>query len=153
MARAHKRIGIAAALGLLAAASPAQSPPDRRDVETAAYRLIVHPQNPRRLVSRAFVRDAFLKKTITWDDGEMIRPADLARPYASRGRFERELLGKTPAQLRAYWNQQIFSGKGVPPPALESEAAVIAYVRRHPGSLAYLPVSASTEGVAVVGIK
>jgi hypothetical protein len=153
--RRQSTIRVAAALAVLVAAHPApgQQPAERRDTETAAYRVIVHPRNPHRVLSRSFLRDAFLRKSVTWPDGETIRPADLSRPYAARARFELEIVGKTPAQLRAYWNQQVFSGKGVPPPALDSEAAVLAYVRRHRGSVAYVPATASTEGVAVVAIK
>lgn len=147
------RVAVALAVMVVADPAPGQEPADRRDTAATAYRVIVNPRNPRRVLSRSFLRDAFLRKSITWSDGETIRPADLARPYASRARFELEIVGKTPAQLRAYWNQQVFSGKGVPPPALDSEAAVLAYVRRHRGSVAYLPATASTEGVAVVAVK
>lgn len=128
------------------AASADARPPDE-------YRVIVHPGNRQRALTRSFVRSVYLKKTTAWWDGQTIRPVGLSRRFPARERFVREVLNKTPAQLRAYWNQQIFSGKGVPPPDVDSEAAVIAHVLRNPGAIGYLPATADPGSAAVVNVK
>jgi hypothetical protein len=124
-----------------------------RDARDDEFRVIVNPANRTRALSRAFVRGAYLKKATTWDDGEALHPVGLSKRFAARERFAREVLNKTPSQLRAYWNQQIFSGKGVPPPELDSEAAVIAYVLRHRGAVGYLPAGVDPAGAAVVALE
>jgi hypothetical protein len=60
---------------------------------------------------------------------------------------------KTPAQLKSYWNQQIFSGKGVPPPEADTASAVISYVLAHKGAVGYLPANVEARGVKVVKVK
>ena len=42
-----------------------------------------------------------------------------------------------------YWQRQIFSGRGTPPPIKESDAEVIAFVAANPGAIGY--VSADAE--------
>jgi ABC-type phosphate transport system substrate-binding protein len=117
------------------------------------YQIIVHPSNPQRVLGRAFLRGVYLKKNTTWPSGETIRPVGLGKRYPARERFAREVLNKSPAQLRAYWNQQIFSGKGVPPPEYDSEAAVIAFVTRNRGAVGFLPAAADPGGAVTVTIK
>jgi hypothetical protein len=60
---------------------------------------------------------------------------------------------KTLTQLRSYWNQQIFSGKGVPPPELDSEAAVIRYVLSNRGAIGYLPPGVNPGAAKVVPMR
>lgn len=123
------------------------------ETATAEFQVIVNPKNPMREIDRGFLRSAFLKKSTAWTDGETIRPVDLTRRFAARPRFTKVVLQKTPSQLRAYWNQQIFSGKGVPPPEVDTEAAMIAYVMRTRGAVGYLPVGADPQGAAVVRLR
>jgi hypothetical protein len=117
------------------------------------YVVVVNPGNPIRVVNREFLRAVYLKKRTSWWDGETIRPVGLSNRFPSRQRFAREILRKSPAQLRAYWNQQIFSGKGVPPLEFHSHAAVIAYVLRNHGAIAFLPASVDPDGAAVVTVQ
>jgi len=117
------------------------------------YKVIVNANNPVTEVDRDFLRDAFLKKAEEWGHGETIRPVDLASRFPSRERFGREVLRKTPSQLKSYWNQQIFSGKGVPPPEADSVAAVVAFVVANPGAVGYVPMDTAVDGAKVVRIR
>lgn len=136
---------VAAAVGLGFAVAAANSAAD--------YKVIVHPDNPVTELDRQFLRDAYLRKASGWRNGQTIRPIDLTTAFAVRGRFSQEVLRKTPAQLKSYWNQQIFSGKGVPPPETDSTAAVVSYVVANPGAVGYLPIEASSGGAKVVEVK
>ncbi|MBI4819979.1 MAG: hypothetical protein HY791_27135 [Deltaproteobacteria bacterium] len=102
------------------------------------YRLIVHPENPATKVTRSVLADAFLKKVTRWPDGELIRPVDLHVESPVRLRFDEQVIGKSIAAVKSYWQQQIFSGRDVPPPELNSEVAVVEYVRTHRGALGYV---------------
>lgn len=117
------------------------------------YKVIVHPSNPATQVSRSFVRDAFLKKAIEWQGGRAVRPVDLSSRFSVHRWFVGDVLRKTEAQLRIYWTQQIFSGKGVPPPRAESPAAVIRYVLANPGAIGYLPGNTSHGAAKVVVVR
>ena len=117
------------------------------------FKIIVNPENRVDAVSREFLRNAYLKKATTWGPGGTIRPVDLTSKLPVRDQFTHDVIKKTPAQLKTYWNQQIFSGKGVPPPEADSVQAVISYVLANPGAVGYLPVDVDPGKAKVVGIK
>lgn len=120
---------------------------------TDDYKVVVNPGNPIGEVDRAFLREAYLRRATDWTTGDPIRPIDLASRFAARERFAADVLKKTPAQLKRYWSQQIFSGKGVPPPEAESPAAAVAYVLGNPGAIAYVPIDADTGRAKVIGVR
>lgn len=121
--------------------------------EETKLKVIVHPDNPATSVSRAFLRDAFLKKSTEWKGGEAILPVDLAWRFPERRAFTEEVLQKTPTQVKNYWNQQIFSGKGVPPPEADSPRAVIGYVLANPGAVGYIPANVDAQGAKVLAVQ
>jgi hypothetical protein len=141
----HLVLFVAVALAGATAGDPVAAPDD--------YKVVVNPGNPITAVDRGFLREAYLRRAVDWTSGEPIRPIDLATRFAVRERFVIDVLKKTPAQLKRYWNQQIFSGKGVPPPEAESTAAAVAYVLGNPGAVAYLPRDADTGRAKVIGVK
>jgi ABC-type phosphate transport system substrate-binding protein len=115
--------------------------------------VIVNPDNPIESVPRDFLRDAFLKKATEWGRGDTIRPIDLSGRFPARGKFTHDVLRKTSSQLRSYWSQQIFSGKGVPPPEVDSVADVIGYVLANPGAIGYLPDGTDPGRAKVIKVR
>src|ERR1043165_1093399 len=98
------------------------------------FKVIVNAANPMDVVDRDVLRDAYLKKTAAWKSGTTIHPIDLVRKFPARDQFTEHVVGKTPTQLKKYWAQQIFSGKGVPPPEVDSVDKVIEYVVANKGA-------------------
>lgn len=141
-------LGSALALALLSAASLAQAPPGR-----PGYRLIVNANNPVTSLDRRFVEDAFLKKIKSWPDGETLRPVDLPLRSEIRERFSDEVLRRPLAALQAYWQQRIFSGRDVPPPAVDADADVVKYVGRFEGGIGYVSASAPLAGTKAVPLR
>ena len=121
--------------------------------QDAAFKVIVNPKNPVAAIDRDLLRNAFLKKEAAWKGGETIRPIDLSTKFAVRDQFTRAVLTKTPAQLKTYWNQQIFSGKGVPPPEGTTPSDVVAYVIANPGAVGYVPANIDLHGAKVIEVK
>ena len=117
-----------------------------------SYKVIVNPSNPVKVLDRDFLRDVYLKKAVDWNQGQSIRPIDLSTRFAAHDRFRDDVIRKTSSQLKSYWNQQIFSGKGVPPPEADSTADVIAYVLANPGAVGYLPPNVDPGGAKVIGV-
>jgi hypothetical protein len=113
----------------------------------------VHPTNPTRELTRPFLRDAFLKRSTQWSHGPTLRPVDFVPRAPVREVFSRDVLGRGVAEVKRYWQQQIFSGKNVPPPELDSEADVIAFVLKHEGAIGYLPAGAHAAGARVVAVR
>ena len=117
------------------------------------FKVIVNPQNTVEEVDRDFLRDAYLKKATEWSGGTAVRPIDLSSKFNVRDSFVERVLRKTPSQLKKYWNQQIFSGKGVPPPEAGSTADVIEYVMANKGAVGYLPANADPGKARVIKVR
>lgn len=129
---------------LLSASALAQAP---------AYRVIVHPSNAVASLSRDQLADAFLKKVTRWPSGEAIRPVDLHSGASARQKFVHDVLRRSLAAVRSYWQQLIFSGRNIPPPELDSDAAVIAYVLKYPGAIGYVSGDANVADAKVIAVK
>jgi ABC-type phosphate transport system substrate-binding protein len=115
--------------------------------------VIVNAKHPAKELEKKVVADAFLKKRTLWGDNTAILPVDQKKSSAIRAQFTRRILERSPASVRTYWNQLIFSGRGVPPPELESDAAIVAYVARHRGAIGYVSATAKLEGVKSVVVR
>jgi hypothetical protein len=118
-----------------------------------AFKLIVHPSNSVSVVDASFVRAAYLKQVVFWPHGRPLRPVDTVGPDWVRERFITQVLRRTPAQLRSYWTQRIFSGTGLPPVEVASPEHAIAYVRTHVGAIAFIPASVDPQGTKVVVVR
>lgn len=118
-----------------------------------AFKIIANPQVSADAVDRDFVRDAYLKKSTEWPNGDTLHPIDLAAKFREHDRFTEQVIRKTPAQLRTYWNQQIFSGKGVPPPEADAVEDVIDYVVSTKGAIGYVPADADAGKAKVLKLR
>jgi hypothetical protein len=138
-------LGALPALGFALRARSEEAAPD--------FRVVVHPDHTGGAVERAFLADAFLKKVTRWPGGETIRPADLRANSPARKRFTEVVLKRSVGAVRSYWQQRIFSGRDVPPPELDSDEAVLAFVAKHPGAVGYVSGAAKVQGVRELSIR
>ena len=102
------------------------------------FTVIVNAANPLASMQRDDVAKLFLKKTVSWESGQAASPVELPAAAKAREAFARTVLNKSIAQVRSYWQQQIFSGRDVPPPEKQSENDVVAFVRSNPGAIGYV---------------
>jgi hypothetical protein len=121
--------------------------------QAPAFRVIAHPSRPERVVDRSFLADAFLKKVTRWANGELIRPVDLRPQAVARERFTARVLKRSVGAVRSYWQQRIFSGRDLPPPELDSDDAVLAFVAKSPGAVGYVSGSVKLHGVSELAIQ
>jgi hypothetical protein len=128
---------LVAVLGARPAGGAAPAPP--RD---PGYVVVVHATNPSAALPREQVARLFLRKVKRWPSGAAAEPVDLAPGAPARDAFTREVLGKSVATVRAYWQQRIFSGAEVPPPEKAAEADALEFVRTHPAAVGYVSTAA-----------
>lgn len=115
--------------------------------------VVVNEQNPVSTIPRALVSRFFLKKVSRWDSGAVALPVDLPADSPVRDAFTRRVLSKTVGSVKAYWQQQIFSGRDVPPPEKPGEEAVLEFVLLNPAAIAYVsPLATLPRGVRAVGV-
>ena len=120
---------------------------------SAPYRVIANSGNPSTAVDRRFLVDAFLKKTTRWPTDAVIRPVDLDPDSPVRRRFSEEVIQRSVSAVKGYWQQQIFSGRDVPPPEFDSDEDVVKYVVGHAGAVGYVSSGANITGVKVLTVK
>ncbi len=117
---------------------------------TGSYVVIVHPDNQAKAVSKKRVSRLLLKEIAKWDGGQSAQPVDLDSNSETRRDFSRDVHGRSVASIKNYWQRRIFSGRGVPPPEVATDLAVISHVRSHPGGIGYVSASARLTGVRVL---
>lgn len=122
-------------LSLILTVSVLSSPPVAGAQE---FTVIVNAANPVASMPRDDVAKLFLKKTIAWESGQAVSPVELPVAAKAREAFAHAVLNKSISQVKSYWQQQIFSGKDVPPPEKQSENDVVAFVRSNPGAIGYV---------------
>ena len=115
------------------------------------YKVIVNPSNPVSSMSREDVARIFLKKTTKFPDGRRALPVDLAIDSSIRENFSRDIHGKSASAVDAYWQQQIFAGRDVPP-VQKGEGAALDFVRSNGSGISYVSPGTNTDSVKVVAI-
>lgn len=131
----------------LTAATPFQTQPE-------GYKLVVHASNPVSLLARPQASDLFLKRATRWPSGRPVVPVDLTERNPARQAFSREIHGRSTAAIKSYWQQMIFSGRGVPPVERGTDAEVLAFVRDHPDAIGYVSASVSVgSAVKVIRVR
>ncbi len=148
MRRALSLLVILSALDLLAAARGRVVEPP-----AAPFLVIVHPSNEETTFTRRALSLLFLKKVTKWKDGRSVVPFDLADASPTRATFSQLVHGRHVPAIKSYWQQQIFSGRAIPPRELDSEEEVVGLVARTPGAVAYVSASTSLKGVKIVKLE
>lgn len=118
-----------------------------------SWKLVVHPSMPVGSMAREDVAKLFLKKVVRMPDGRQATPVDLPERSPVREAFGREVLKKSPSSAKAYWQQEIFSGRAVPPIVKASDADVVRYVSENRSAIGYVSAGADVAGVKVVTVE
>lgn len=119
----------------------------------ADYKVIVNNANGKSSLAKKELVQLFMKKTPQWSDGTPVVAVDQTEKSTVRERFTQEIHGKSVSAVKSYWQQQIFSGRDVPPVEKSSDAQVIAFVKQNPGAIGYVAAGADTAGVKVVTVQ
>lgn len=109
--------------------------------------------NPRLDVSsltEQMVGDLYLGRAVQLNTGQRVEVIDLPVGHPVRDEFYSTVLGRDPAQIRAYWAKRIFTGKGSPPAVRPDEVSVVRWVAEAPGRIGYVRASALTDDVKVL---
>ena len=77
-------------------------------------------------------------------------PIDQAEGSVAREEFYTRFLGKSPAQVKAYWAKIIFTGRGQPPKEVASSIEVKKRVAENPNAIGYIDQSHVDESVRVL---
>jgi ABC-type phosphate transport system substrate-binding protein len=121
--------------------------------QTLDFKVVVNSANVVTALPRETIKRMFLKKTTMWPDGQTVEPVDQHSDSVGRRAFSKTMLGRDSTEIAAYWNQLIFSGRGLPPVTKATESEVLSYVRDKPNAIGYVTSDAKIgDGVKVVRV-
>jgi ABC-type phosphate transport system substrate-binding protein len=129
-------LGLIVMVGVSALGLRADDPP---------FLIVVHRSNPAVSMTRAELSAIYMKRKSDW------QPVDQPASARVRERFSRAVHGKSVAYVTRYWQRLIFSGRGIPPRQLPSDAAVIEFVKNNPNAIGYI-AAGPAEGVKVITV-
>ncbi len=138
---------LSAAVGLLLLLGGAEQ------LSAQAYQVVVNAGNSVASMTARDLSRVFQKKTTRWDNGQTVIPVDLSENSSVRAAFSRGVHGKSVSALKAYWQRQIFSGRGVPPVEKVSNTEVLQYVAANASAIGYVSANVTVgRGVKVIQV-
>ncbi|TVP52442.1 MAG: phosphate ABC transporter substrate-binding protein [Halomonadaceae bacterium] len=105
--------------------------------------IIAHPSGVSGL-SENEVRNIYLNRNRSATPIEMVQGTD------ERAAFHSSVTGRTEAQLRSFWAQQMFTGEGEPPEEVSSASAMKSAVANDPSAIGYLMADDVDDSVTVI---
>jgi ABC-type phosphate transport system substrate-binding protein len=111
---------------------------------------VVSAKSPITALSMSQVADIFFGKATRFPNGVQAFPVDQAEGSAVRDEFYTKVVGKTAAQIKAYWSKIIFTGRGQPPPSVSSDIEMKKRISDNPAAIGYIDRSSVDDSVRVV---
>lgn len=111
-------------------------------------RLITSPEHDAAALDRTLVRAIFNGRLRQWPDGAPVRAFVMPDNSPEHARFCREVLGTYPYLLRNVWDRLVFTGTGIAPTTVDSEAEMRRRVQQTPGAIGYVGTVDPASGEA-----
>ena len=119
----------------------------------AGFKVVVNAGVRAGTMTRQELSDLFLKKTARWPAGESVQPVDQSEMTRVRLAFAKEVHQRSLGELRTYWQQRLFAGRGAPPLVKASDAEVVAFVKANAGAVGYVSADAVVDGVGLLHLE
>jgi ABC-type phosphate transport system substrate-binding protein len=115
--------------------------------------VVVSARRPLTALSRSELTDIFLGRRSRFPDGGEAVPVDLRGGAEARTEFYSTYLGRSAAQMKAYWSKMIFTGRGSPPREVPDAVEMRRLVAEDPRSIGYLERSLADDTVKILRIE
>ena len=116
------------------------------EAQDVAIKVVVNEANPVTSLSSREVSQLFLKKKDRFEGGFRAIPVDQTLESAVRESFSKKVLKREASAIQGYWMKMVFSGLGVPPQELRSDAEVLDFVAHNVGAIGYVAATAPAVG-------
>jgi ABC-type phosphate transport system substrate-binding protein len=103
----------------------------------ADLHIIVNNSSPRREISNKELKRIYLNRKNRWGYGAAIERVVLKFGHTHK-EFCKTILKRPARKFDRFWIKQIFTGKGLAPKSLGSDAEVIDYVQNHANAIGYI---------------
>lgn len=120
------------------------------DVALADIVVITHPQSAVTSLTREQVVDIYMGRSSTFPNGRPAIAFDMKSDQPIRTTFYQKLVGKSVAQINAYWARLLFTGSATPPMALKDSAMMLHMVQENRDAIGYIDSAEATGKLNVV---
>lgn len=117
----------------------------------AAIVVIVNKDNPINTFSQRELVDLYMGRNLYFPDGNLAVRLDHAPTSPIREDFYQQLVGKSVAEVNAYWARLLFTGRASPPQVLDNSHKVIETVHKNRNAIGYIREEDLVDSVKVVG--
>ena len=104
--------------------------------------VVVHPENPVKVMEQSDLRPIVRTEKITWDDGSTIQPINLPESDLTRHGFDSAVLGLDPERVARFWVDRKIRGGNRPPMKAPNPSVVLLAVSKKKDAIGYLPAEA-----------
>lgn len=118
----------------------------------AGVKVIANPSVQTSVVSSEEIKGIFLATKTSLPDGGHVEPV-LLKSGAVHTAFVKQFIGRSDAALETYYRSLVFTGKGLMPRILASDAEVVGYVMKTKGAVGYVSAAAAASGVRTLEVK
>jgi hypothetical protein len=123
-------------LAVLVVAGAVATPADGQ--QDPAFVVIVNSANPVDSISVDQLSKIFLRKIRQWESNRTIQVVEQRMSSRIRAVFAEQVHRRSAAAVSAYWQQQIFSGRAVPPPERSTNREIVDYVAASIDAIGYV---------------
>jgi ABC-type phosphate transport system substrate-binding protein len=113
--------------------------------------VIVNPALQLTALDEDALKDIYLGKKTSWDDGSRVVVVVLKEGPSHDHLLQR--LNKSSPQFLTGWKKLVFTGKGTMPEMVESEDALVAMVSKTPGAIGFIDKGRLKDGVKALPLK
>lgn len=115
---------------------------------SADIAIIVNPANTAE-ISTDDIKSLFSGRQKSFSNGKTALLLSLEEDNPTRSEFHDAVLGKSDAQMKAYWSKLLFTGKGTPPKET-SVAEMLELIADNPNTIGYIDAASVNGNVKVI---
>lgn len=112
--------------------------------------MIVNAENTVNDFNQRQLVDLYMGRDLYFPNGQMALRLDQSPDSKVRKNFYANLVGKSVAQVNAYWARLLFTGRASPPQVIRNSKDVLEAIRSNSNAVGYIDEKDLEEGVRII---
>lgn len=112
--------------------------------------IVINSENETRELSRQELVDLYMGRSQEFPNGNFVIRVDQLPSSDIREAFYQGLVGKSTAEVNAYWARLLFTGRASPPVVVADDDVTLKMVRENRNAIGYIYASQLDDSVKVV---
>ncbi len=118
----------------------------------ADFKVIANESVSDNSISKDALSAIYMGSSTTWPSGKSVKACQLKNGTAVTKAFLKSV-GIRPKSFKRHWRKMLFSGNGVPPAVLGSDAEMLEFVQNNEGSVGFVSAGAEVSGVKEITVN